>query len=182
MTGTATSSTSATPYRRSGPVPRGVGTGAGLLAVSLLVYSALGAIWGALRPPIRGTHLEEGAVSLDPTSSAEFSSFITFALTTAVMGAIFGVFAYVLNPGARGLRMLLWLLVVVLAGAGSFLAVGDLVGTALHSTVVNPDDLAPGEEVMLMPRFNPGIAWLASPFLAALSYWLCLALSVRQEG
>ena len=181
MTGTATSTTSITPHRQSGPVPRGIGTGAGLLAVALLVYSAAGAIWGALRPPIRGTHLEEGAVSLDLTSSAEFSSFITFALATAVVGAALGVFAYVLNPESRGVRMLLWLMVVVLAGAASFLAVGDLVGTALHSTVVNPDDLAPGEEVMLMPRFNPRVAWLAAPFLAALSYWLCLALSVRQE-
>ncbi len=181
MTGTSTSSTSATPHHRSGPVPRGLGDGAGLLAVSLLVYSVAGAIWGVLRTPIRGTHLGEGAVSLDPTSSAEFSSFITFALGTAVLGAALGAAAYVINRESRGLRMLLWLLVAALAGSASFLAVGDLVGTALHSSVLNPDELVRGEEVVLMPRFSPQIAWLASPFTAALSYWLCLVMSVRQE-
>lgn len=180
MTGTI-SSTTAAPHHQSGPVPRGIGNGAGLLAVALLVYSLAGAVWGALRPPIRGVHLEGGAVSLDPTSSAEFSSFMTFALITGVLGAAFGVFSYVAHPESRGVRMLLWLMVVVLAGSASFLALGDLAGTALHSTVANPEALAPGEEVVLMPRFTPEVAWLASPFLAGLSYWLCLALGSRQE-
>lgn len=181
MTGTTTSTTQSSPQPKPAPISRGVGNGAGLLAVALIVFSVVGGVWGAFRQPIRGTHLEEGAISLDPTSSAEFASFITFVLITGVLGALVGAFAYASVSRSRGVGMLLWAIVVALAGAASFLAVGDLVGTAVHSTVVDPEDLAPGQEVALMPGFNPQVGWLVSPFLAALAYWLCLVLGVRND-
>lgn len=156
-------------------IPRRVGAAAGILAASLLAYSAVGAIWGMLRPAYTGTLVEGGQVNIDAvTQSAAFASFGSFVLATGLLAVIVSLSMYVSSPETRGPAMLWWLTVVAVVSAFSFLEVGTLVADLMHR-VGDLDQLAEGDRVSVVPGFAPGVGWLAAPFMAALSYW-CSAL------
>ena len=74
--------------------PRTVGFGAGLLALVLVVYSIAGILWGLWRPEMTATAVEGGGFAVDTSSNAQFQSFGTFVLSTALIAGVisFGVF------------------------------------------------------------------------------------------
>ncbi|MDO5031426.1 hypothetical protein [Corynebacterium sp.] len=145
-------------------VPRAIGFGAGSLAVSLIVYSLAGALWGVFRPTLSGTRVNEaGAYQFESLDNVEFTAFITFAVITGLIGMVFGAVMYQRNVRYRGLLTLLWAGVVCLAGAAAFYVVGGVTATSV------PEEL--GEVVEFAPKFTPQIAWLVAPFMAMFAYW-----------
>ncbi|QGU04964.1 hypothetical protein [Corynebacterium comes] len=156
-------------------IPRRVGSAAGILAVSLLLYSAVGAIWGMLRPAYTGTLVDGGQVNIPATTdSIAFHSFASFVIATGLLAVIVSLSMYVTSPSTRGPGMLWWLIAVAALSAFSFLEVGTVVSGLLHSTG-DVEQLAEGDRVSIVPGLAPGVGWLAAPFMAALSYW-CSAL------
>ena len=76
---------------------------------------------------------------------------------------------------------LLWVGVVALAGAVSFLAVGDVVGMSVHG-IGSADQLAPGTTITTVAAAKPGISgYLVAPFVAMLVYWSLQVLSPATE-
>lgn len=156
-------------------VPRTVGTAAGVAAVSLLVYSAVGALWGLLRPAYSGTLADGGQVIIDAAATnVEFVSFGSFVAVTGLLAIIVSLCTYVVSPATRGPLMLVWLMAVAVFSAFSFLQVGTVTAGLLHH-VGDPELLAQGDHVSMVPGLAPGVGWLVAPFLAALAYW-CSAL------
>lgn len=144
-------------------IPRSTGFGAGLLALILVVYSAVGAVWGMWRPTLTGREVEDGGYAIENVADVQFSSFIVFAVLVGFMGLCFGLFSYMRGATFRGVGQLLWCGVACLAGAAAFYVVG---GVTAHSA---PED--PGQVVQFVPKFAPGIAWVVSPFMAMFAYW-----------
>ncbi|ART20973.1 hypothetical protein CBE89_05275 [Corynebacterium striatum] len=144
-------------------IPRSTGFGAGLLALILVVYSAVGAVWGMWRPTLTGREVEDGGYAIENVADVQFSSFIVFAVLMGFMGLCFGLFSYMRGATFRGVGQLLWCGVACLAGAAAFYVVG---GVTAHSA---PED--PGQVVQFVPKFAPGIAWVVSPFMAMFAYW-----------
>ena len=88
-------------------IPRTVGTAAGVAAVSLLVYSAVGALWGLLRPAYTGTFAEGGQVVIDSAAAnVEFVSFGSFVAATGLLAVIVSLCTFVLSRASRGPGML----------------------------------------------------------------------------
>ena len=99
-------------------IPRRVGAAAGILAASLLAYSAVGAIWGMLRPAYTGTLVEGGQVSIAATTgSVAFVSFGSFIVATGLLAVIISLSTYVTSPSTRGPGMLWWLTAVAALSA-----------------------------------------------------------------
>ncbi|MDO5513046.1 hypothetical protein [Corynebacterium sp.] len=156
-------------------IPRTVGTAAGVAAVSLLIYSAVGALWGLLRPAYTGTLAEGGQVVIDPASvNVEFTSFGGFVAATGLLAVLVSLGVYILSPSTRGPGMLWWLMAVAVFSAFSFLQLGTVTAGLLHD-IGDPHQLSQGDRVSMVPGLAPGVGWLAAPFLAALAYW-CSAL------
>ena len=156
-------------------IPPRIGSAAGILAASLLVYSAVGAIWGLLRPAYTGTLVEGGQVSIAATTgSVAFVSFGSFVVATGLLAVIISLSMYVTSPSTRGPGMLWWLTAVAALSAFAFLEVGTVVSGLMHS-VGDVEQLAQGDRVSIVPGLAPGVGWFAAPFMAALSYW-CSAL------
>jgi len=155
-------------------IPRSVGTAAGIAAVSLLVYSAVGALWGLLRPAYTGTLEEGGQVLIDAAANIEFTSFGSFVAATGLLAVVVSLCVYVLSPATRGPVMLWWLMAVAAVSAFAFLEVGTVTAGLLHD-VGDPHQLSEGDRVSMVPGLSPGVGWLVAPFLAALAYW-CSAL------
>lgn len=156
-------------------IPPRIGSAAGILAVSLLVYSTVGAVWGLLRPAYTGTLADGGQVNIDATiDSVAFTSFGSFVLATGLLSVIVSLSMYVNSPSTRGPGMLWWLIVVATLSAFAFLEVGTVVSGLLHSAG-DVEQLMEGDRVSIVPGLAPGVGWLAAPFMAALSYW-CSAL------
>lgn len=155
-------------------VPRTLGDGAGLLAVCLVLYSAVGAAWGLLRPALHGTVGDEGAILFDPAVNVEFTSFISFVIATGLLSSVVALATFILSHRTRGPGMMLWLLVVVTLSALVFHQIGTLSAGLMHPPP-EPESLAPGDRISLVPGFLPGVGILAAPFMAALTYW-CAAL------
>ncbi|GAB3699689.1 hypothetical protein GCM10027595_14150 [Corynebacterium nasicanis] len=152
-----------------------MGTAAGVAAVSLLIYSAVGALWGLLRPAYSGTLAEGGQVIIDAAAAnIEFVSFGSFVAATGLLAVLVSLSAYVLSPATRGPLMLWWLMAVAVVSAFAFLEVGTVTSGWLHD-VGDPHLLAAGDRVSIVPGLAPGIGWAAAPLLAALAYW-CSAL------
>lgn len=144
-------------------IPRSIGFGAGLLALILVVYSAVGAVWGMWRPTLTGREVEDGGYAIENVADVQFSSFIVFAVLVGFLGLCFGLFSYMRGAAFRGVGQLLWCGVACLAGAAAFYVVG---GVTAHSAPADP-----GRVVQFVPKFAPGIAWVVSPFMAMFAYW-----------
>lgn len=147
-------------------VPRTLGFGAGLLALVLVVYSAVGAVWGLSRPTITGTLHESGGYTWSKLEDTQFDSYITFAITTGLIAVVLGLFVYLRAPRRRTAWTLVWLAVVCGAGALAFYYVGGVTAPSMPQTQQ--------EQVTFAPSFAPGVALLAAPFMAAFSYWSAL--------
>ena len=74
-------------------IPRSIGFGAGLLALILVVYSAVGAVWGMWRPTLTGREVEDGGYAIENVADVQFSSFIVFAVLVGFLGLCFGLFS-----------------------------------------------------------------------------------------
>ena len=144
-------------------IPRSIGFGAGLLALILVVYSAVGAVWGMWRPTLTGREVEDGGYAIENVADVQFSSFIVFAVLVGFLGLCFGLFSYMRGAAFRGVGQLLWCGVACLAGAAAFYVVG---GVTAHSAPADP-----GQVIQFVPQFAPGIAWVVSPFMAMFAYW-----------
>lgn len=156
-------------------IPRNLGTAAGIAAVSLILHSAVGALWGLLRPAYRGTLADGGQVLIDAgAANVEFASFASFVVATGLLATLVSLSAYVASPATRGPAMLWWLVGVALVSAYAFLQIGALTAGMLHD-IGDPHLLSEGDPVSLVPGLDPGVGWLVAPFLAALAYW-CSAL------
>lgn len=152
-----------------------MGTAAGVAAVSLLIHSGVGALWGLLRPAYSGTLGDGGQVIIDAAAgSVEFISFGSFIVATGLLATLVSLSTYVLSPSTRGPGMLWSLMAVAALSAFSFLAVGTVTSGLLHD-IGDPDLLSRGDHVSMVPGLDPGVGWLVAPFLAALAYW-CSAL------
>lgn len=147
-------------------IPRAIGFGAGLLALALFGFSLAGAAWGLWRPVLKGHWVDDGGYALSGVADVQFDSYITFVLITGVLSAALGATAYVRGERYRGVGVLLWVALTALAGAASFYVFGGATATHL------PEE--PGEFVEFVPKFSPGIAWLAGPFMAMFVYWSAL--------
>ncbi|GAB2503983.1 hypothetical protein CATRI_08505 [Corynebacterium atrinae] len=151
-------------------VPRALGSGAGVLAASLLAFSAVGAVWGLLRPAYHGTLTADGNLLLDTSFNVEFISYITFVAATGLLATIIALSSFILVPESRGPGMVWWLVVVAGVSAMAFLAVGQ-VTSSLHFPAPDVDALAEGSAVAIVPSLTPGVGLIAAPFMAALAYW-----------
>lgn len=89
-------------------IPRSIGFGAGLLALILVVYSAVGAVWGVWRPTLTGREVEDGGYAIENVADVQFSSFIVFAVLVGFLGLCFGLFSYMRGATFRGVGQLLW--------------------------------------------------------------------------
>ena len=138
------------------------------MACALIVFSAVGAVWGWLRPVAVARPGAGDTLAIDPTSGAEFAGFVTFAVISGILGAIFGVIFYVVRFHTPVWLTLLWLLFDVTAGSLAFLIVGDF--TAPHLADAALGDVGP-TGAPFAPTFSPHTALAAGPFMAALAFW-----------
>jgi len=156
--------------------PRTVGFGAGLLALVLVVNSIAGILWGLWRPEMTATAVEGGGFAVDTSSNAQFQSFGTFVLSTALIAGVisFGVFKY--TKSRRGLGTLLYLGVLAVLGAFVFWLIGGYIAPTV------PDMASEvGSQVSWVPTFNPSMGLAAAPFLSLLVYWSGLYLVVEDS-
>lgn len=149
-----------TPHLR---IPRAIGFGAGLLALALLLFSGVGAVWGLWRPTLEGHRVEGGGYALTNSANVQFLSFVTFVMITGILGVVIGTVAYLRGERFRGVGVLVWSGVVCLAGAAAFYVFGGATATAV------PEN--PGEFVEFVPKFSPAIGWLVAPFMSMFAYW-----------
>ena len=147
-------------------IPRAVGFGAGLLALALFGFSAVGAVWGLWRPILEGHRMEDGGYVLGNVADVQFDSYITFVLITGFLGMALGLIAHRWGERYRSVGLLLWVALAALAGAASFYVFGGATATDIPES--------PGEFVEFVPNFSPGIAWLVGPFMAMFAYWSAL--------
>lgn len=158
-------------------VNRTLGSAAGLLALCLVVYSAAGALWGTLRPTFGAEVITDGSLLLHDSENTQFTSFITFALITGLLGVVMSLLAYFRLREARGMAMLLWITLAVFFASISFWAVGEVVADLRHP-IPEPAEFELGDELRVVPSFQPGVAALAAPVMASLGYWLASVLDV----
>ncbi|QGU07759.1 hypothetical protein COCCU_09175 [Corynebacterium occultum] len=173
---TGATETAITPPVNRGPLTRAAGSLAGFLALSLVVYAGVGALWAMLRPTYDATVTDSGDVYLTPAFNVEFTSFISFAVATGLLGALLALVMFVVSDGTRGLGTLFWVTLCAFLGAVVFLVVGDQVSLLLHP-VPEQDALEVGETFRLLPGMNPGTAFIAAPFMASLAYWCAVLVS-----
>lgn len=165
-------------------INRTVGSGAGLLALSVLVFSAAGAVWGPLRPARDATVGDGGTVALSGAEGAEFGAFISFALITGALAVGVGLIAYFRASSARGIGMMAWAVVVALVAAVGFWVTGAVV-TDLVRPLPDPGELGElrvGDTIRIVPAVAPGIALLAAPLMAALAYWSAAIADTWEAG
>lgn len=175
--------TVSTPDPQASPTPRrqaqsrrprvtpAVGAGAGLFAVSVLVYGVVGALWGLLRPAYSGTVTDSGGFAVAGGDNVAFTGYITFAVITGLMSAVMAILMFLASPDTRGAPMLWWVGIVSFVAAVAFLVVGDLVAAARHPMPEDLDAITPDTTFSVAPVFQPGVAWLVAPFMAMLAYW-----------
>lgn len=154
-------------------VPRTFGFGAGVLALGLIMFSVVGAVWGLLRPTMTAMVRDDGAYVLTGPDNVEFVSFITFAIITGVVASILALIAYLKNPSRRGFGSLMWVTAVAALGAFAFFVMGGATASSF------PED--PGISEDFVPQMAPGVAWLVAPFVAALTYWCAVFVAGDEE-
>lgn len=161
-------------------IPRWLGDRAGLIGLGLIVYSLGGAVWGLVRPTFSAEVVSAERLIPDYSDSSHFIAFASFVIAAIVLSVALAIFAY-LTQGSRKFVDLLWVGVVALAGAVSFLAVGDVVGMSVHG-IGSADQLAPGTTITTVAAAKPGISgYLVAPFVAMLVYWSLQVLSPATE-
>lgn len=165
---------------RSPRVSPAVGAGAGLFAVSVLIYGIVGALWGLLRPAYSGTVTDGGGVAVAGGGNVAFTGYITFAVITGLMSAVMAILMFMSSTATRGAPMLWWVGVVAFIAAVAFLVVGDAVAAARHPMPEDLDAITPDATFSVAPVFQPGVAWLVAPFMAVLAYWFS-ALTATPE-
>lgn len=175
-----TTSTAPVPARRPSPVPAALGFGAGLLAVALLGFSVVGALWGWWRPAQTGQVTDDAQVVINDLESVEFTSYASFSLLTALLGLLLGLWVFFRSPQWRGPWTLLWLGLVCVLGSLAFWQVGD-VSAILFNPVPDFDSIAPGAEVSVVPAIAPGVSLAVSPLLGMLAYWCATLVSPEQR-
>lgn len=180
QSGLSRSVTSPAPRRSVLPVSRSVGAGAGLLTLSFLVFAAVGAVWGLLRPAYTGTVTEQGAVSLDGAFNVEFTAFISYVVATGLLGVGVSLTLFLQSPATRGPGMLWWLILVMAVSSLVFFEAGQLSSALLHP-LPDPDTLEQGSRISLVPGFSPGIGLVAAPFMAGLTYWFAALVTPEEE-
>lgn len=153
---------------------RSLGSGAGVLAASLLAFIGVGALWGLLRPTYEGRLVDGGQVAIEPAFNVEFTSYITFAAATGLLATVVALCVYTASPATRGPGMLWWLVIVAAISTFAFLQTGLVTSSLLHP-LPDPETISEGATVEFAPGFRPGVAMVAAPLMAALSYW-CAAL------
>ncbi|WP_156844743.1 hypothetical protein [Corynebacterium maris] len=161
-------------------VPRAVGAGAGLFAVSVLIYGVVGALWGLWRPAYSGTVTDDGGFAVAGGGNVAFTGYITFAVITGLMSAVMAILMFQASPATRGAPMLWWVGVVAFIAAVAFLVVGDLVAAARHPMPEDVDAITPDATFSVAPVFQPGVAWLVAPFMAVLAYWFSALTAVPE--
>lgn len=154
-------------------VPRAVGFGAGLFALALVVYTAAGAAWGLTRPELTGHAVDGGGYAIDTVADIQFASFVGFVGITAVLSAFLGAWGYVRGEAARGIGMHAWVGVVALAASAAFFVAGSITATHMPAN--------PGDVVSFVPALQPGIGWVAAPFMAMLAYWAAAFISADSD-
>ena len=161
-------------------IPRWLGDRAGLIGLGLIAYSLGGALWGLVRPTFSAEVVSAERLIPDYSDSSHFIAFASFVIAAIVRSVALAIFAY-LTQGSRKFVDLLWVGVVALAGAVSFLAVGDVVGMSVHG-IGSADQLAPGTTITTVAAAKPGISgYLVAPFVAMLVYWSLQVLSPAAE-
>ncbi|WKS34892.1 hypothetical protein NLL50_03845 [Corynebacterium propinquum] len=161
-------------------IPRWLGDRAGLIGLGLIVYSLGGALWGLVRPTFSAEVVSAERLIPDYSDSSHFIAFASFVIAAIVLSVALAIFAYLMQ-GSRKFVDLLWVGVVALAGAVSFLAVGDVVGMSVHG-IGSADQLAPGTTITTVAAAKPGISgYLVAPFVAMLVYWSLQVLSPAAE-
>ena len=161
-------------------IPRWLGDRAGLIGLGLIVYSLAGAVWGLVRPTFPAEVVSAERLIPDYSDSSHFIAFASFVIAAIALSVVLAIFAY-LTQGSRKFVDLLWVGVVALAGAVSFLAVGDVVGMSVHG-IGSADQLAPGTTITTVAAAKPGISgYLVAPFVAMLVYWSLQVLSPATE-
>ncbi|UQV59543.1 hypothetical protein [Corynebacterium propinquum] len=161
-------------------IPRWLGDRAGLIGLGLIVYSLGGALWGLVRPTFSAEVVSAERLIPDYSDSSHFIAFASFMIAAIVLSVALAIFAYLMQ-GSRKFVDLLWVGVVALAGAVSFLAVGDVVGMSVHG-IGSADQLAPGTTITTVAAAKPGISgYLVAPFVAMLVYWSLQVLSPATE-
>lgn len=158
-------------------VPSAVGAGAGLFAVSVLLYGIAGALWGLWRPAYSGT-VTDGGFAVAGGGDVAFTGYITFAVITGLMSAVMAILMFQFSPATRGAPMLWWVGIVAFIAAVAFLVVGDLVAAVRHPMPEDVDAIIPDATFSVAPVFQPGVAWLAAPFMAVLAYWFSALVTV----
>ncbi|MCT1817790.1 hypothetical protein M3B96_02270 [Corynebacterium propinquum] len=161
-------------------IPRWLGDRAGLIGLGLIAYSLGGALWGLVRPTFSAEVVSAERLIPDYSDSSHFIAFASFVIAAIVLSVALAIFAY-LTQGSPKFVDLLWVGVVALAGAVSFLAVGDVVGMSVHG-IGSADQLAPGTTITTVAAAKPGISgYLVAPFVAMLVYWSLQVLSPAAE-
>ncbi|AWB81607.1 hypothetical protein C3B44_03885 [Corynebacterium yudongzhengii] len=168
------------PPQRRFRINRKIGTAAGFLTLGILLYAVVGAVWGLLRPAYEGTVESGGVIAFAPAADIEFTSFITFAVITGVLGVICGLVSFVRAPEMRGALTLCWIGVVALIGAVAFFTVGELAASLTQR--VAHTELEAGQDVAIVPPLAPGIAFVAAPLMAMMTYWFSMFLDPTPYG
>lgn len=159
-----------------------MGWGAGIVALAVGAAAIVGALWGLTRPGYSAT-VENGGARIDPLASpdnVEFISFAGFTVLTAVLGLIIGLVAYASAERQASVGRMLFAGAVAAFASWTFYILGTW-SAEWHHGVPDPHNLSDGDSLTFVPLLRPGPAWLAGPFLAALSYWVALATSVGSD-
>ena len=115
-----------------------MGSGAGLLALALLLGIAGGFAWGGLRPAYVGVITENGGIGVDEVASpvnVQFTGFAWFVLLALLLGVVLGAVGWrSVRRGRVGgsVWWMLWIMIVAVLGAISIYLFGDWLSLKLH--------------------------------------------------
>lgn len=162
-----------------------IGSGAGLLALALLLGIGAGFAWGALRPAYVGEVSDGGAVidQAESPANVQFTGFAWFVILAALLGLVIGVVAWRTVGRKRsrgGVWWMVWAIVVAALGAIAVYLFGNWFALRL-TPVPDHDALSDGTQFSLVPPIAPGAAWAVAPLVAGLVYWLANLAAYTRE-
>lgn len=162
-----------------------IGSGAGLLALALLLGIGGGFAWGGLRPAYVGEIVDGGAV-VDQAASpvnVQFTGFAWFVLLATVLGVVLGVVGWRSVRAGRvhgSVGWMLWVMAVSVLGVATLHLFGDWFALTLHPTPSH-DELEKGAKFTLVPPVAPGAAWAIAPLAAGLIFWIANLRAYARE-
>lgn len=154
-----------------------MGSGAGLLALALLLGIAGGFAWGGLRPAYVGVITENDGIGVDEVASpvnVQFTGFAWFVLLALLLGVVLGAVGWrSVRRGRVGgsVWWMLWIMTVAVLGAISIYLFGDWLSLKLHPRPTH-DVLETGSSFTLVPPVSPGVGWAVAPLTAGLVFWI----------